>query len=240
MSGSGPNICYFSKKCRFCQAFLQELHQTPFMSEFRFFCVDPSPSRPPLPAWLKVVPTIVIAGESEPRTGPSEVNNWFFARKMLGAGGGGSGGGKSIEIPTYKPLSVKQEEARRAMPEPISSSTPANSKQGPPPSAAGDMGGIEAWHRAEMDGGNWSDGYSFVGDTFTAEAGMNPIIRNFESLIAPAPPAKQGGGGGRGGVGSAGFSGAAPRSAKEEKLLKDFEAFSKAREMEFAGPRRMG
>ena len=103
---------------------------------------------------------------------------------------------------------------------------------------------VQAWH-SEMDGGSWSDNYSFVEDTFTSEKGINPIIRNFESLIQPVgipgitgPARGGGGGGGGGGLGAAGFSGQAPRTAKEEKLLKEFEAFSKSRDREFSPARR--
>ena len=55
--------------------------QTPWKSDFRFICADPSPNRPKLPEWLKTVPTLVIAGEPEPRTG-SEVMNWLYENKM--------------------------------------------------------------------------------------------------------------------------------------------------------------
>jgi len=44
-------------------------------------CVDPSPGRPPLPGWLKKVPTIVVAGEGEPRT-DSDVMNWLYEKRM--------------------------------------------------------------------------------------------------------------------------------------------------------------
>jgi hypothetical protein len=119
------------------------------------------------------------------------------------------------------------------LPEPISANTPADSKQGPPVLAGSHMEGPQAWH-GEMDGSNWSDGYSFLNDTFTSERGYNPIVRNFESLVS-APSM-----GGMGG-GSVGMS-APPtqKSAKEEKLLKDFEAYSKSRDMEFSAPKRMG
>lgn len=52
---------------------------------FRFICADPSPSRPPLPGWLKKVPTIVVAGEGEPRT-DSDVMNWLYEKKMKDGG----------------------------------------------------------------------------------------------------------------------------------------------------------
>jgi hypothetical protein len=90
-----------------------------------------------------------------------------------------------------------------------------------------------------MAGKNWSDSYSFIGSAFTAEKGVNPIIRNFEML------------GGSGGAGlpapsGGGSMGARPQqqqqqqSAKEKKLIADFEAYARSRDAEFAPARRMG
>ena len=93
MQNTAPNTCYYSNKCQWSRAFLEQLAETPWKSEFRFFCVDPSPQRPPLPKWLQKVPTLTIAGENEPRT-DSDVMNWLYERKQketkgaLGMGGG--------------------------------------------------------------------------------------------------------------------------------------------------------
>ncbi len=90
-------------RCRFCQAFLEELSRSPYASEFRFVCVDAKPGvgRPPLPPYVKAVPTLMIVGESEPRT-DSGVMNWLSERRLLerddavakraGPGGGSSEG----------------------------------------------------------------------------------------------------------------------------------------------------
>ena len=96
------HICFYSTKCEWSKAFIGELSKTPYKSEFRLVSVDPSPQRGPLPSWLKKVPTLVIAGEPEPRT-DSDVMNWLYERKMKegrsgfasteGGGGGGGGGG---------------------------------------------------------------------------------------------------------------------------------------------------
>lgn len=75
------NICFYSNKCDFCKAFFEELKKTPYKSEFRFICVDPSPHRPQLPSWLEKVPTLVIAGENTPLT-DNMVYNWIFERKL--------------------------------------------------------------------------------------------------------------------------------------------------------------
>jgi hypothetical protein len=91
------HICFFSTKCEWSKAFISEIAQTPYKAEFRFINVDPSPQRPPLPGWLKKVPTLVIAGEPEPRT-DADVMNWLYERKLkdgrsgqaLVSGGGGA------------------------------------------------------------------------------------------------------------------------------------------------------
>jgi hypothetical protein len=66
---------------------MEELIRTPFVREVAAVCVDPSPTRPPLPPWLKSVPTLVVLGESSPRIGPGPVNNWLFERRLGGTGG---------------------------------------------------------------------------------------------------------------------------------------------------------
>jgi hypothetical protein len=98
------HICFYSNRCEWSKAFIEEISKTNYHKEFRFICVDPSPNRPQLPSWLKSVPTLVISGEPEPRTN-SEVMNWLYEKKMMdggarqgggggrGAGGGGGGGG---------------------------------------------------------------------------------------------------------------------------------------------------
>jgi hypothetical protein len=81
---SQQNLCFYSMKCRFCQAFLEELSRSPYSREFRFVCVDPKPGvgRPPLPPYVKAVPTLMIVGEDEPRT-DSGVMNWLSERRLL-------------------------------------------------------------------------------------------------------------------------------------------------------------
>lgn len=78
---SATNVCYYSNKCQWSKAFVTELSKTKWKNEFRFICVDPSPGRPQLPPWLKKVPTIVVAGEPEPRT-DSDVMNWLYEKRM--------------------------------------------------------------------------------------------------------------------------------------------------------------
>jgi hypothetical protein len=77
-----------------------------------------------------------------------------------------------------------------------------------------------------MAAGRWSDNFSFIGDTFTAEKGMNPIERNFQSLLP------SGGSFGAAGGGASGAGAAVKHSAKEEALLREFEAYSARRDSE--------
>jgi len=218
---------FYSKRCRYSQAFLEELAGTPFVPEFQFVCVDPGPTRPPLPGWLKSVPTLQVAGDATPRVGPGPVNNWLFERKMGGAET--KRATNTLEeraAPVYSPDVAPR-------PIPVVSSRPSAPSAGPPAAAAGAAvaGGPEAYHSAEMAGGRWSDAYSFVGDAFTAEKGFDPISRNFQSLVEVfAGGATPGAGGG---------GPAAPvvkQTAKEAALLKEYEAFTKARESDVGGP----
>lgn len=101
MSRPAPiHICFYSNRCDWSKAFVEEISKTSYHNEFRFICVDPSPNRPALPSWLKQTPTLVISGEPEPRTN-SDVMNWLYERKMrdgnksvsTGTGGGAGGAG---------------------------------------------------------------------------------------------------------------------------------------------------
>ena len=98
MNGSGGggsrNICFYSKKCPWSKAFILELAKTPWKTQFQFISVDPGPTRPQLPKWLEKVPTLVIAGEGEPRI-DGDVMNWIFEKKAAAGIDSGSGGGGS-------------------------------------------------------------------------------------------------------------------------------------------------
>ena len=224
---------FYSKRCRYSQAFLEELKETPFVPEFQFVCVDPGPTRPPLPGWLKSVPTLAVAGEATPRVGPGPVNNWLFERKM-GSSPGEAKRGNVLEeraAPVYSPDVA-------ARPAPIVSSRPTAPGSAPGPAPAGAAGaagaaGPEAYHGAEMAGGKWSDAYSFVGDVFTAEKGFDPISRNFQSLV----DVFAGGATPGAGATAAGAAAAAPKqTAKEAALLKEYEAYTRARDSDVGGP----
>lgn len=82
MSRPAPvHICFYSNRCEWSKAFIEQISKTPYHKNFRFICVDPSPKRPALPNWLKQTPTLVISGEPEPRTN-SEVMNWLYEQKF--------------------------------------------------------------------------------------------------------------------------------------------------------------
>lgn len=87
MSRPAPiHICFYSNRCEWSKAFIEEISKTNYHKDFRFICVDPGPNRPQLPGWLKQTPTLVIQGEPEPRTN-SEVMNWLYEQKLHDNGG---------------------------------------------------------------------------------------------------------------------------------------------------------
>ncbi len=82
MSVAQPShICFYSNRCPWSKAFIEDLSKTPWKKEFNYICVDPGQNRPALPKWLEKTPTLVIRGEKEPRT-DAEVMNWLYERRM--------------------------------------------------------------------------------------------------------------------------------------------------------------
>jgi hypothetical protein len=259
---SGKHRLFYSTRCRHCQAFLAELAKTPFAAEFILVCVDPSPSRPPLPPWLKSVPTMIPVGSSEPLVGPGAVNNWLFGRKMGVSGGERKSGAAALDErnalirpPDYSPELAPRPHAaaRSAAPPPtathlMSSPTGGGAGDASSGSSSGkpDLLGVKAYegtdanvlayHGNEMSGsGKWSDSYSFLGaggDT-ASDKMYNPIGRQFESLVSsPGLSAVSGMGAG----GSGGGSGGPKRSAKEDAEQRRLEAYMSARDSDVPGP----
>jgi hypothetical protein len=89
MQQNKSNVCFYSNKCNISKSFLTELKTTPWVNSFEFVCVDPSPSRPKLPAWLKVVPTLVISGDDKVREG-NDALNWVSEMKIRNSASGPS------------------------------------------------------------------------------------------------------------------------------------------------------
>lgn len=79
--GQPSNICFYSNKCDWSEAFIKEISSTPYKAEFQYICVDTTP-RAQLPDWLKQVPTLFIRNDQEPIKTNSEVLNWLYERKM--------------------------------------------------------------------------------------------------------------------------------------------------------------
>lgn len=252
-AGGGKHRFYYSMRCRFCQAFLQELSKTPYVPEFALVCVDPSPGRPALPTWLKSVPSLLVAGESSPRVGPGPVNNWLFERKLGGSGAAAAASNSTprnvfeernapLAMPTYTPEVAPRPDATSRiaapakLPAAISANTPATASMAPPefatPSAAGEPA---AYYGSDMEAGKISDEFSYIGDTFESKNGVNRIERNFFSLM-PAT----GGGVVYGGAGGAAAAAAGPpkekQSAKEAALLRDYESFMASRDLGISAP----
>jgi hypothetical protein len=104
MSRPAPiHICFYSNRCEWSKAFIEEISKTNYHKDFRFICVDPSPQRPALPNWLKQIPTLVISGEPEPRTN-NDVMNWLYERKMQDGAkttGAGAGAATALEPEPY-------------------------------------------------------------------------------------------------------------------------------------------
>jgi hypothetical protein len=240
---------------------MAELSKTSFASEFILVCVDPSPSRPPLPPWLKSVPTLIPAGSSDPLVGPGAVNNWLFARKM-GVSGERKSGAEALDErnalirpPEYTPDLAPRPHAaaRTAAPPPptathmmaaagASTSATSGSSSGKPDllgvkAYEGSDANVLAYHGNEMSGsGKWSDSYSFLGSTGDSSDKMyNPIGRQFESLVSGA--AFSGAGAGAGANKASGAGGGGPkRSAKEEAEQRRLEAYMSARDSDVPGP----
>jgi hypothetical protein len=234
---------------------MNELAKTPYAAEFILVCVDPSPSRPPLPPWLKSVPTMIPAGSSEPLIGPGAVNNWLSARKM-GISERKSGSealeerNMPVRPPEYNPDLAPRPNATARMPAPtpahMTASTAASASTSGSSSGKPDMLGVKAYegtdanvlayHGNEMSGsGKWSDSYSFIGtEGGSSDKMYNPIGRQFESLISNSGTMTAGVGADS--RSAAGAGAGAKRSAKEDAELKKLEAYMAARDSDVPGP----
>lgn len=102
MSRAAPiHICFYSNRCQWSKAFIEEISRTEHHKDFRFVCVDPSQNRPALPSWLKQTPTLVIRGETQPRT-DAEVMNWLYEQRIR-QGQASQAGNGSDAAPEFEP-----------------------------------------------------------------------------------------------------------------------------------------
>jgi hypothetical protein len=199
------NICFYSNRCKLCEALLGELAQTPYKNEFNYICVDPSPNRPRLPGFLKKVPTFVIQGEEEPLVG-NEAMNWLWVRRMQDPKASSN---NSIVNPGSNSLNDAQLGAG---------------------GAGGDMG-LGFWNPLEM--GSAGDSYSFLDqDTSVEGNGGYKMSQNFE-FIGEATPNMGGGGGSNMNYGERATMGVMPikKSAKELQFDNEMERYKQMRNM---------
>lgn len=231
---------------------MEELIRTPFVREVSAICVDPSPTRPPLPPWLKSVPTLVVMGEESPRIGPGPVNNWLFERKMGGSASSTGAPSSSSSGPRnsvsfgdrrMEPIRAPEMPTRVAppargdigvvsngrLPAAISASTEGDKSAAPPVLAGSDAESkVLAYHNLEMSDKKWSDIYSFLKDRPHDFA--EKTFELLSSLLGGGAAAGGSSGGGGGG-------GAATRvSEKEAALLREFEAYAAKRESGISKP----
>jgi len=235
MSSRPRHVCFYSKKCPYSKAFLEELARTPYTREFQFICVDPAPNRPKLPGWLKSVPTLLIDGETDPLT-DEKVFNWL-SMKRIQSNTPARPATAAVEPPRpevysraeprYAPPAQEQAAAApKGMPEPIQTRSSPNQAAPQVQNQSSDGGeGVLAYHSAEMAGsGKWSDGYSYLDDQFSIEkgTGTNRIERSFALLDdgRSAPPSVQ----------------QSKESEKAKALNNAFDDFRKRRDAELPGP----
>ena len=219
---SQQNLLFFSTKCRYCQSFLEELARTPYTKEFRFICVDP-PRREALPGYVKAVPTLMIAGESEPRT-DGAVMNWLSERRL---------------------------HERSNLPTPSTGQGRPPVGGGPITSMGdGNGSGLDGFFGAEAfgDAGGGGGGYAFLtDDTSASQSAMVRLAGNMASLSDTGlhtPDARglmmtgnmmaaTAGSGSGSGSGSGGQS----RTSEKQKALDDaFERMRAARDRDIPGP----
>ena len=236
---SQQNLCFFSTRCRYSQTFLEELSRTPYSREFRFICVDAPPGgvRPALPPYVRAVPTLMIAGEHEPRT-DAKVMNWLSERRLTdrtsvvstatvsGARppvgnvgqrtGEGGGGGTSVSV---------------APPMALNAAAPLADSTGVGPMA---FGGSEF-----MIGGG-DEGFAYIGEESVSHEKGNTFVRmmgnmaNFNDLgaaTAPIGPISEG----KSGAAATSIRGGATMSAKAKTLESAFDSFRSSRDLDMPG-----
>lgn len=225
---SQPHLCFYSARSRYCSEFLEALAATPYVREFRFVCVDAPPggTRPALPPYVRAVPTLMIAGEGEPRT-DGRVMDWLMDRRLrereaVAAPGLGARMGTTASVPR------------------VSVGGAASAATGP---AAPD--GPAAFSSDMMGFGD--EGFSFIGEDATAEKGStNRMLGNMASLndihMLSVPDSRATtaftimGGAGAGATADSG-SGGAKVSEKSKALDDAYARMLAEREASVSGPK---
>lgn len=251
---SGAHLCFYSARCGYSKAFLEELSRTPYAREFRFVCVDAGPGgvRPALPPYVRAVPTLMIAGEHEPRV-DSAVMNWLTERRLRERaeitpslmGGPMMGGGARPPIGG----------GPSAMPAPAPAPATGGGGSGPPVGGGPmtDMtgerggGGLSGFFGAGDFAVGGDEGYAFIGDpTGPSDKSMVRMAGNMaglgdygtlsmsDSRMAAGGIAGFIGGGAAGGAASMGSAGRT--SAKEQAMNDAYEAFKASRDRDVPGP----
>lgn len=241
---SQPNLCFFSTRCPHSKNFLEALSQTPFSREFKFICVDAQPGkpRPQLPDYVKSVPTLMIAGERDPREGGSAALNWLAEKRLMG--------GKTTPPPQQP----------RGPPQPAPSAGPRPGSVAFPSRIAGPASAADSGMLFESSGGgpgafsdamcnNGDDGFCMLGEMYIAPTSgamvsMSGNFVGFDDIMgAPAAAASnpQMPGGGGGGVPMGGPGGGGPRQSEKARALQEaFDRFQAQRASEIpVPPRRM-
>ncbi len=92
-----PNVCFYSNKCRWSEAFIKAIKGTPFVKEVQFVCVDGRVAElTQRYKWLKKTPTLVVKGEDEPRT-DANVMNWLAEKQLLSRPESGAANAAALE-----------------------------------------------------------------------------------------------------------------------------------------------
>ena len=230
MSGappSSPNICYYSPRSPYSVAFLEELARSPYSREFRFVCVDANDAgiRPVLPPYVKAVPTLMIAGEAEPRV-DSQVMNWLSERRLS----------ERRTVPVSTPGGMRSGGA-------------AASGGGSSAAAAVDVGPM-AFGGSDMMFGGGDEGFAYLDDNTNPSsenmvrmAGNMASLNDLHMLSAPdsrtMPGAMLVAGGSASGSSSGGSGGSgsgAATTAKAKALQSAFESFRSSRDKDIPGP----
>jgi hypothetical protein len=243
---SGAHLCFYSARCRYSQAFLEELSRTPYAKEFRFICVDAPPggARPSLPPYVRAVPTLMIAGEHQPRV-DGAVMNWITERRLRERseatpalmGGGGA-------RPPVGAAPVTMTAAGGA-------GTSSSSSSAGPPTGGGPMtdmtgerggGGLAGFFGAGDFAVGGDEGYAFLNDptgpsdkSMVRMAGNMAGLGDYGTLSMSDSRMAAGGvagfvGGGAAGGAAASMADTSRMSAKERAMNDAYEAFKASRD----------